>query len=81
MDLVGPGLDLGQIQNVVDEVEQVLPGVVDIFSVIAIFDASDSPIVSSLMISENPMIAFSGVRSSWLIAARNSDLARFAASA
>src|SRR3984893_4072404 len=33
------------------------------------------------MISENPRTAVSGVRSSWLILARNSDFARFAASA
>src|SRR5215813_10640019 len=33
------------------------------------------------MTSENPMIAFSGVRSSWLIFAKNSDLVRLAASA
>jgi hypothetical protein len=33
------------------------------------------------MISAKPMIAFKGVRSSWLILARNSDFARLAASA
>src|SRR4051812_21100214 len=33
------------------------------------------------MISENPRMALSGVRSSWLMLARNSDLARLAASA
>ena len=33
------------------------------------------------MISEKPMMALSGVRSSWLILARNSDLARLASSA
>ena len=31
--------------------------------------------------SENPMIAFKGVRSSWLVLAKNSVLARFAYSA
>ena len=35
----------------------------------------------TIMISENPITALSGVRSSWLIMARNSDLARSAASA
>ena len=34
-----------------------------------------------LITSAKPMIALSGVRSSWLILARNSDLARFALSA
>src|SRR4029434_2124247 len=34
-----------------------------------------------MTMSENPMIAFSGVRSSWLIMARNSDFARLALSA
>ena len=36
---------------------------------------------SSIITSEKPMIALSGVRSSWLILARNSDLARLALSA
>ena len=39
------------------------------------------PSASEHIMSENPMIAFSGVRSSWLIFARNSVFARFAASA
>src|SRR3546814_12443834 len=34
-----------------------------------------------LITSEKPMIAFSGVRSSWLMLARNADFARLAASA
>ena len=33
------------------------------------------------MISEKPMIALSGLRSSWLMLARNSDFARLAISA
>jgi hypothetical protein len=33
------------------------------------------------IMSENPMMALSGVRSSWLTAARNSDLDRLAAMA
>ncbi len=39
------------------------------------------PAPPSSRISENPMIELSGVRSSWLILARNPDFARFAASA
>ena len=33
------------------------------------------PMPLVVMISENPMIEFSGVRSSWLMLARNSDFA------
>ena len=39
------------------------------------------PNISFFMTSENPMIALSGVRSSWLIMARKSVLVRFAVSA
>ncbi len=39
------------------------------------------PKASFLMISENPMIAFKGVRSSWLMVARNSPFVRSACSA
>ncbi len=43
MEFVRPGFDLGQVQNIVDEAEQVLPGVIDVFRVIAVFDAADRP--------------------------------------
>ena len=39
-----------------------------------------SPNMRSASTSENPMMAFSGVRSSWDMLARNSDLWRLAAS-
>jgi hypothetical protein len=39
------------------------------------------PNVSIIMISEKPRMAFSGVRNSWLMVARNEDFARLAASA
>src|SRR5882762_9501381 len=39
------------------------------------------PNMRSLIMPEKPMIALSGVRSSWLMFARNSDFARLAASA
>src|SRR5216683_1482002 len=39
------------------------------------------PMTSDWMMSAKPMMALSGVRSSWLIVARNADLARLALSA
>ena len=42
---------------------------------------AEAPRISSLITSENPMMALSGVRSSWLIAARKAALARLADSA
>src|ERR1700682_2558192 len=39
------------------------------------------PNIPDSMISENPMMALSGVRSSWLMLARNFDLAALASSA
>ena len=44
-------------------------------------DVPIGPSNSVSMVSEKPMMAFSGVRSSWLILARNSVLLRLAASA
>ena len=43
--------------------------------------APSGPNICSDMISEKPMMALSGVRNSWLILARNSDLERLASSA
>ena len=42
------------------------------------FAAAEAPAAGETIKSEKPMIALSGVRSSWLILARNSDLARLA---
>ena len=39
------------------------------------FSAPSGPNIPDSMISEKPMMAFKGVRSSWLILARNFDLA------
>ena len=39
------------------------------------FSAPSGPNIAASMISEKPMMALSGVRSSWLILARNFDLA------
>ena len=67
-----PGFDLREIENVVDQRKQMAPGgkyVVDVFACFSF----NSPNSLSCNTSENPMIALSGVRSSWDTLARNSD--------
>ena len=79
LELHPPGLDLGEVEDVVDEGQQVLPGGVDVLQVFLLFSLS-SPNIRSERTSEKPRMAFSGVRSSWDMLARNSDLCRLAAS-
>ena len=76
------GLDPRHVENVVDDAEQVGAAVVDVAGNTRGISASRaSPNIPDCMISEKPMMALSGVRSSWLILARNSDLVRLASSA
>ena len=72
-------LDLGEIQDVVDQREQVVPRLQDVADVFGLFfvKLAEHALVST---SEKPMIALSGVRSSCDMLARNSLLLRFAAS-
>src|SRR6202040_3937061 len=71
LQLHPPGLNLGEVEDVVDQREQVAtaPRTRSSGSV-SCFIASES----SRSISLTPMMALSGVRSSWLILARNCDL-------
>ena len=71
------GFDLGKVQDIVDDREQGVAAVADDRCKFLLFGSrgvsSSSPLI--------PMIAFIGVRISWLIIARKSLFARFAASA
>ena len=72
------GLDLGEVQDVVEQRQQRLARVLDHLQVLALGSvkvACPAPVRSC------PMMAFMGVRISWLMLARNSLLARLAASA
>ena len=71
MKLHAPGLDLGEVEDVVDEREQV-PAAPSTRSIGSRSCLSAS--ASSRSISLTPMMALSGVRSSWLMLARNCDL-------
>ena len=72
------GLDLGEVEDVVDQPQQRLGRLLDHVQVLALLRASARcPAASSVM----PMMPFIGVRISWLMLARNSLLARLAASA
>ena len=66
-------LDLGQVEDVVDEREEVVRRGEDVVQVLLCF-ALTSPEIPSRSTCEKPMIAFNGVRSSWDMLARNSDL-------
>ena len=72
------GLDLGKIQNIVDEREQRLAAVRISSTGFELFLPNVSLIGQHFAM---PMMPFIGVRISWLIDARNSLLARLAASA
>ena len=81
-----PRLDLGEVQDVVDHVQQVLPAVADPAQVLALLvrEGPARPAPSVRCISRSwlkPRIELRGVRSSWLMLARNWLLARLAASA
>ena len=73
-------LDLGEIENLVDQLQQVLAGAVDALERLDEVALAASS-ASSRSISVMPMMALSGVRSSWLMLARNWLLARLACSA
>ena len=79
LELDLPGLDLGQVEDVVDQREQVVAGGEDVVEVLLLLlvDLAEQPSRSTC---EKPRIAFSGVRSSCDMLARNSDLCRLAAS-
>ena len=69
------GLDLGQVEDVVDEAEQVPAAAVDVArDSIGRHAGRRRPACSCAHQLEKPMIAFSGVRSSWLMLARKSLL-------
>ena len=80
------GLDLGEVEHVIDELEQVQSSAVDVSRELAhvgspVDAGSADPFAPPGEVSsnsENPMIACSGVRSSWLMAARKSLLAALA---
>ena len=76
-----PGLDLGQVQNVGHQAEQMVARLVDQPGIFLIARRAARRRSWCSIRSEKPIIAFSGVRSSWLILARNSDLMRLAVSA
>ena len=73
-------LDLGQVEHVVDQAEQVAAAGVDVVDPLGRHRPAARRAARSLPISSlNPMIAFSGVRSSWLMLATKSLLALLAA--
>ena len=73
-------LDLGQVEDVVDEREQVVGRARDPLQVGSTLSAGPDARASSSSMSLTPMMAFIGVRSSWLMFARNWDLCRLACS-
>ena len=76
------GLDLRHVENVVDDVEQIVAAVAGCRgSIRGICRRRARRTCPTSMISEKPMMALSGVRSSWLMLARNSDFAWLASSA
>ena len=80
-----PGLDLGHLQHVVDQPQQVLAAAVDDLQVLPLLRRQrrrrrPAPVGRS-MSWVKPRMALSGVRSSWLMLARKTLLARLAASA
>jgi len=74
------GLDLGEVENVVDQLEQVAAAAQHVGDV-ALLALGERPGHGVLQQLENPMMALSGVRSSWLMFARKLLLARLARSA
>ncbi len=73
-------LDLGQVEDVVDQREQVVPRREDVVEVLRLLLVDRRRTSRSRSTCEKPMIAFSGVRSSCDMLARNSDLWRLVAS-
>ena len=75
-----PGLDLRQVENVVDQREQVPAGAQHALQRLELVLPLRGRRASSCSISVTPMIAFSGVRSSCDMLARNCDLCWLATS-
>ena len=70
------GLNFGEVENVVDDGQQGVGAAAGGFDVFALFIGQFGVEQSAVM----PMTPFMGVRISWLMLARNSDLARVASS-
>ena len=81
VQLVAAGLDAGEVEDLVDEMEQVLAALVDVAGIFLVGRVLCGPSISHSITSEKPRMALSGVRSSWLMVARKRDLAMLAASA
>ena len=82
VELHAAGLDLRHVEDVVDDFQQILPALADVAAVFLILVGAERRRTCRFsMISEKPMMALSGVRSSWLILARNFDLVWLASSA
>jgi hypothetical protein len=73
LDGDGAGLDLGQVEDVADQVEEVGAGAVDGAGELDLLGAQVAVGVLGELLAEDED-ALSGVRSSWLMLARNSDL-------
>ena len=71
------GLDAGQVEDVVDQREQVLAALQDLFHLPGLALGQRLPAIVEPAAAK-PMMEFIGVRSSWLIDDRNSVLARLA---
>ena len=72
------GLDLREVEDVVDDAEQVLAGALDLREVVALLRRRASVFSARW---DMPMIAFIGVRISWLMLARKSAFVCAASSA
>ena len=72
------GLDAGDVEHLVDQLEQVAAALDDLPTDSLVGSVE---VVESRAAGANPSTAFSGVRSSWLMRERNSLFDRFAASA
>ena len=67
------GLDLGEVEHLVDEAEQVgAGGIYSAQRLLRLLRAETRRV--GTIISVSPMMALSGVRSSWLMLERNCDL-------
>ena len=71
------GFDLGEVEDIVNDAEQRVTRMVGGFGKALLFGVNSVSSSNSVM----PKTPFMGVRISWLMFARNWDLARFAASA
>ena len=67
------GLDLREVEYLVDEAEQVVAGAIDALQRLCAFSVPKRAALVTI-ISVSPMMALSGVRSSWLMLETNWDL-------